>query len=85
VDKIFSTKISEHKGHLFEVGLLLSHDGISRSWQVEIRLLDPNGHPVENGNIVLAEQFPEADIADEAGVRAAHRLIDKRLNVPRNQ
>jgi hypothetical protein len=85
VDKIFSTKISEHQGHLFEVGLLLSHDGIKRRWRVEVRLLDTNGHPMENGAIVLDEQFAEVAIADEAGVRAANRLVEERLSVPNNQ
>jgi hypothetical protein len=83
--KIFSTKISEHKGHLFEVGLLLIYDGIERSWQVEIRLLDPNGQQIEEGAIVLDEQFTEVDIADEAGVKAAHSLIDERVNISGGQ
>ena len=85
MNKIFSTKISEHKGHLFEVGLLMSYDGIARSWQVEIRLLDPNGRPIEKGATVLDEHFAEVDIADEAGIKAAHRLIDERLNIPGEQ
>jgi hypothetical protein len=79
MDQIFSTKISEHQGHLFEVGLLASYDGIQQWWRVEVRLLDSNGHPVENGAIVLDEQFVEVAVADEAGVRAAHRLIEERL------
>jgi hypothetical protein len=85
VDKIFSTRISEHQGHLFEVGLLLSHDGIKRWWRVEVGLLDTNGHPVENGAIVLDEQFAEVAVADEAGVRAAHRLVEERLSAPGNR
>ena len=85
MDKIFSTKILEHQGHVFEVGLLLSHDGIKRWWRVEVRLLDSNGHPVENGAIVLDEQFSEVASADEAGVRAANRLVEERLSVPDNQ
>jgi hypothetical protein len=85
VDKIFSTKISEHKGHLFEVGLLLNYDGIERSWQVEIRLLDPNGQPIEKGATVLDKHFTEVDIADEAGVKVAHSLIDERLNISGGQ
>jgi hypothetical protein len=71
--------MSEHHAHLFEVGLLLSHDGIERSWRVEIRLLDPDGHPVEEGAIVLDHQF-----ADQAGTRVAHGLIEERLNAPSN-
>lgn len=85
VNKIFSTKISEHKGHLFEVGLLLSEDGMEQSWQVEIRLLDPNGQPIEKGAIVLDEHFAEANIADEAGVKAAHSLIEANLNISDGQ
>ena len=50
---------------MFEVGLLASDDGIKPSWRVEIRLLDSNGHPVENGAIVLDERFAEIDIAEE--------------------
>jgi hypothetical protein len=80
VDNIFSTKISEYQGHLFEVGLLLSGDGIEPTWRVEIRLLDPNGHPVEKGTIVLDDDFAEVVSADEAGVKAAQRLIDERFN-----
>lgn len=82
MDKIFSTKISEYQGHLFEVGLLLRGDGIEPTWRVEIRLLDANGHPVEKGAIVLDETFAEVVSADEAGVKAAHRLIDERINSP---
>jgi hypothetical protein len=85
VDKIFSTRISEHQGHLFEVGLVLSHDGIKRWWKVEVRLLDTNGHPVENGAIVLDEKFAEVAIADEAGMKAAHRLVEERLSAPDNR
>ena len=82
MDKIFSTKISEYQGHLFEVGLLCSGDGIEPTWRAEIRLLDSNGHPVEKGAIVLAEDFAEVVSADEAGVKAAQRLIDERFNGP---
>lgn len=85
MDKIFSTKISEHKGHLFEVGLLMSYDGIARLWQVEMRLLDPNGQPIEKGATVLNKHFAEVDIADEAGIKAAHSLIDERLNISGGQ
>lgn len=80
MDKIFSTKILEYQGHLFEVGLLLSGDGIEPTWRVEIRLLDANGHPVEKSAIVLDEKFAEVVSADEAGVKAAQRLIDERIN-----
>jgi hypothetical protein len=85
VDQIFSTKISEHQGHLFEVGLLATYDGIKQWWRVEVRLLESNGYPVENGPIVLDEQFAEVAIADEAGVIAAHILVEERLRVPGNQ
>jgi hypothetical protein len=44
--------------------------------------LDSNGHPVEKGAIVLAEDFAEVVSADEAGVKAAQRLIDERFNGP---
>lgn len=68
------------------MGLLLSYNGIERSWQVEIRLLDPNGQSIEKGVIVLDEHFAEVDFADEAGVKAAHSLInDERLNVSGGQ
>lgn len=80
MDKIFSTRISEYQGHQFEVGLLLSGSGIEPTWSVEIRLLDPNGHSVEKGAIVLEEDFAEVVSADEAGVKAAQRLIDERFN-----
>jgi hypothetical protein len=79
VEKMFSTKIAEHQGHLFEVGLLVSYDGFKQWWKVEVRLLDSNGHPVENGAIVLDEQFVAPAVADEAGVRAAHRLVEERF------
>lgn len=79
MDKIFSTKISEHQGHLFEVGLLASYDGIRQWWRVEIRLLDSNGHPVGNGAILWDEQFVEVGVAEEAGVKAVHRLVEERL------
>jgi hypothetical protein len=85
VENIFSTKISEYQGHLFEVGLLLCHDGTERSWQVEIRLLDPNGQLIEKGIIVLDEQFAEVDIGDEAGVKAAHSLIGERSRMSSRQ
>jgi hypothetical protein len=85
VDQIFSTKISEHQGHLFEVGLLAIYDGIKQWWRVEVRLLDSNGYLVEKGLIALDEQFAEVAIADEAAVRAAHRLVEERLSVPGSQ
>jgi hypothetical protein len=85
MDEMFSTKISEHQGHLFEVGLLATFDGIKQCWRIEVRLLDSNGHPVENGAIVLDKQFVEVSIADAAGVRAAHRLVEERLCVPGDQ
>jgi hypothetical protein len=85
MDQIFSTKISEHQGHMFDVGLLASYDRIKQWWRVEVRLLDSNGHPVESGAIVLDEQFAEVAVADEAGARAAHILVEERLRVPGNQ
>jgi hypothetical protein len=41
--------------------------------------------PIEKGAIVLDEHFAEVDIADEAGVKAAHSLINERLNISGGQ
>jgi len=85
MNKIFSTKISERQGQLFEVGLLLNHDGCELWWRAEVRLLDSNGHPVGNGAITLDEKFAEAAHADNAGIRAAHSLIEERSLPAGNQ
>jgi hypothetical protein len=81
MDEIFSTAISEHAGHLFEVGLLRHHHGLEQRWVVEVRLIDANGHPVEPGATVLDAQFADKDVAKAAGAAAARQLIKERLKV----
>jgi hypothetical protein len=68
LDTGFNTKISERRVRRFKVGLLLSHDGIERPRRVEIRLLNPNGHSLVKGALVLNEQFTEMHVADQAGI-----------------
>lgn len=47
---------------------------------MKIQLLDPEDHPLEKSAIALGEQLSVVHIAEQAGIRMAHRLIEARLS-----
>jgi hypothetical protein len=81
VGNTFSTELSEHKGHLYEVGLLDRRVGTRQWWKVEIRLLDGNGTAIEGGTVVLGGEFADESLARATGAVRAHRLIEEQLNL----